>query len=303
MTHRPCAVALAMLAFGAAAWTPGAAARPPLSVVVRSLDGSANNLAHPSWGQAGTPYIRAAPAAYADSTSAQAGGPNPRYISNRIFNDIGQNLFSEHNLTQWGVDVGPVHGPHVRPRESAGSVERRFRSTARIRSKRSATTSGRSTFSRDAAAPGTGTSAQKPRQEINTVSSYIDAWSVYGGTGQRLEWLREGPVDGNLADNGPRLCCAWRLPAARHGPRRCSDARPRWTVDGQLQGHPQDAVVAGDVRANENIALTADAHAVRARAQPDREPAPSCLGVRAAASRSPGGWWAPSSSSSPTASS
>ena len=30
------------------------------------------------------------------------GGPSPRYISNRIFNDVGQNLFSENDISQWG---------------------------------------------------------------------------------------------------------------------------------------------------------------------------------------------------------
>ena len=47
-----------------------------------------------------------------------------------------------------------------------------------------------------------------PRAQINTVSSYIDGWSVYGGTAEREEWLREGPVDGSLSDNGPRLLLA-----------------------------------------------------------------------------------------------
>src|ERR671922_301618 len=58
-------------------------------------------------------------------------------------------------------------------------------------------------FARSKAAAGTG--AGSPRQQVNTVSSYIDAWSVYGGTAARLEWLRAGPVDGNLANNSARL--------------------------------------------------------------------------------------------------
>ena len=67
-----------------------------------TLDGSANNQAHPRWGQAGTNYRRIAPAVYADGVSAMVPGPNSRYVSNRIFNDVGQNLFSENDISQWG---------------------------------------------------------------------------------------------------------------------------------------------------------------------------------------------------------
>ncbi len=58
---------------------PGpAAAKPRFSFEVRSVDGSANNLAHPTWGQAGTSYQRLAPAHYADGVGAMVHGPNPR---------------------------------------------------------------------------------------------------------------------------------------------------------------------------------------------------------------------------------
>jgi hypothetical protein len=68
----------------------------------RSLDGSGNNLAHPDWGQAGTAYLRVAEPNYADGIGRMVPGPSPRYVSNRIFNDLGQNVFSENRITQWG---------------------------------------------------------------------------------------------------------------------------------------------------------------------------------------------------------
>jgi len=73
---------------------------------LRTLDGSANNRRHPDWGRAGTPYTRVAPASYADGVGAMVAGPEPRYVSNRIFNDRGQNLFSENGVTQWGFTWG-----------------------------------------------------------------------------------------------------------------------------------------------------------------------------------------------------
>src|SRR4051812_39042358 len=60
----------------------------------RSLSGAGNNNANAAWGQAGTNYKRLAPAHYADGVGSMTSEPNARYISNRIFNDNGQNLFS-----------------------------------------------------------------------------------------------------------------------------------------------------------------------------------------------------------------
>ena len=49
---------------------------------VESLDGSGNNVNHPTWGKAGTPYLRVAAPNYADGIAKPVDGPNPRYISN-----------------------------------------------------------------------------------------------------------------------------------------------------------------------------------------------------------------------------
>src|SRR5262245_45057104 len=69
---------------------------------VRTLDGSGNNVSRPTWGQAGTQYSRVAAPNYADGIARMIPGPSPRAISNRVFNDSGQNLFSENGITQWG---------------------------------------------------------------------------------------------------------------------------------------------------------------------------------------------------------
>ena len=84
---------------GLAVFAGSAAGAPPLD---RTLDGSGNNTLHSDWGQAGTPYVRVAPANYADGIAVPVAGPPTRYVSNRIFNDVGQNLFSENGVSQWG---------------------------------------------------------------------------------------------------------------------------------------------------------------------------------------------------------
>jgi hypothetical protein len=226
---------------------------------VPSLDGRGHNHLNPSWGQAGTPYSRVAGANYADGRSALAAGPNARYVSNRVFNDTNQNLFSENRVTQWGFTWGQFldHTFGLRSGRSPGDPQGQAQDipvNASDPIEEFSTTLGVIPFVRSNAAPDTGVTS--PRQQINTVSSYIDAFAVYGGSAQRLEWLREGPLDGNVGNNSARLS----LPGA-YLPRR--DARgdvadaPAMEVDGLLRAQPNRAVVAGDVRANENIALTA----------------------------------------------
>lgn len=54
-------------------------------------------------------------------------------------------------------------------------------------------------FARTPAAPRT--SGNTPRQQINTISSYIDGSQVYGATNARLDWLRNGSLDGDPSNN------------------------------------------------------------------------------------------------------
>ena len=72
----------------------------------RTLDGSENNLLNPEQGMAGTAFTRVAEAAYADEFNAMESGPNPRFVSNRIYNDNAENIFSENGVTHWGFVWG-----------------------------------------------------------------------------------------------------------------------------------------------------------------------------------------------------
>ena len=220
---------------------------------IRTLDGSENNRRHPAWGRVGTQYTRVARPRYADGLGAMVGGPSPRYVSNRVFNDLGQNLFSENGTTQWAFTWAQFLDHTFGLRQDGGEdAPIPFDPADPLED--FANDLGRIAFARTAAAPGTG--IRSPRQQINTVSSYIDAWSVYGGTAARLEWLREGSVDGNLSNNGARLLLSGDgfLPSA--AARGDAASAPRMDLVGRLAGAPAQAVVAGDVRANENIALT-----------------------------------------------
>jgi hypothetical protein len=233
--------------------TPSAARAVDASTT-RTLDGSQNNFANPGWGKAGTPYRRIAPPAYADGIAKPAAGPPARSVSNRIFNDVSQNIFSEHGVSQWGFAWGQFidHTIGLRQDSPAERMPIAFDAADPLETFRN--DFGAIAFTRTPAAPGTGTSS--PRQQINTVSSYIDGSNVYSDDAARLEWLRMGAVDGTLEDNDAKLLLPDGL-LPRGGARGNVAGAPPMALSGRLLAAPAGAMIAGDVRANENVALTA----------------------------------------------
>lgn len=219
----------------------------------QSLDGTGNNHRHPDRGAAGTNYARVAPARYADGLGEPVAGPDGRYLSNRIFNDSHQNLFSERGVTQWVFAWGQFIDHTIGRRDETGD-EANIPFGADDPLEEFTNTVGHIPFTRSAASTGTG--VDRPRQQVNTISSYIDAWAVYGGSDERLEWLRQGPVDGDMSNNSAYLLLPeGNLP--RRDERGDPAGAPEMAVDGMLRAQPHRAAVAGDVRANENIALQA----------------------------------------------
>jgi hypothetical protein len=236
----------------------GTAAIPGLEV--QSLDGSGNNRANPTWGRAGLPYLRIANARYANGRGAEFPSPNPRRVSNCIFNDRHQNLFSENDVTQWGFAWGQFLDHTFGLRRAPGVGDSPDPSSRNIPFPRNDATEefrndlGEIAFTRSSISAGTG--VDNPRQQDNTLSSYIDAFAVYGGTAGRLEWLRDGPVDNDIRNNSATLFLPGGM-LPRRDARGNVNTAPPMDIDGRLRGRPARAAVAGDVRANENIALQA----------------------------------------------
>ncbi|TMD50818.1 MAG: peroxidase, partial [Chloroflexi bacterium] len=221
--------------------TPGDAT----TFAARTLDGGNNNLAHPAWGRAGTLYLRVAPANYADGISSMATGPSMRYVSNRVFNDVGQNIFSKDGVTQWGWVWGQFldHDFGLRDERSAENAPIGFDQADPLEA--FTNDLGVIGFARTPAAPGTG--VDTPREQVNTLSSYIDASNVYGVDPNRLEWLRVGPVDGDMSNNGARLMLTANDFLPRVDARGDPSTAPAMDLMGPLVGTPDRAVVAGDV--------------------------------------------------------
>ena len=219
----------------------------------RTLDGAGNNTAHPTWGEAGTQYLRQGSPNYADGIAQMVSGPNSRFVSNRIFDDLGRNIFSENGVTQWGWAWGQFmdHDLGLRDETPAENSPIAFDSGDPL--ERFTNDFGQIPFARTPAASGTGTGSA--RQQVNTISSYIDGSGIFGVDAGRLDWLREGTVDGNPANNDADLL----LPNGflpRRDARGDAGSAPAMDLMGGLAATPSRAAVAGDVRANENIALT-----------------------------------------------
>jgi hypothetical protein len=225
---------------------------------VRALDGRGNNPNAPMVGAAGTPYQRVAAPAYPDGKGAMMDGPPARFVSNRVFNDLGQNLFSENDASQWVWIWGQFLDHEIGLRDATPGEDAPIPFDAGDPLERYRNDLGVIDFHRTPAAPGTET-----REQINQITSFLDASPLYGTSPIRLDWLREGPVDGDPTNNSAKLL----LPNGflpRPGDRDDQIAAPLMDLNGPLAGRPELARLAGDARANENMPLTL-IHTVMAR--------------------------------------
>lgn len=219
----------------------------------RTLDGTGNNALDPELGAAGGIYRRETAASYADGVGEREIGPAERYLSNRIFNGNNQNVLSENGVTHWGFVWGQFIDHTFGNRATADDETIVIAFDPDDPLEDFTNDLGAITTDRSAIAEGTG--VDSPRDQVNTLSSYIDAWAVYGGSDERLDWLREGPLDGDPTNNDASLLLSdGYLPTAADRP----DAEaPPTDLMGRLFADPGAAVVAGDVRVNENLGLTA----------------------------------------------
>ncbi|HKD99035.1 MAG TPA: peroxidase family protein [Micromonosporaceae bacterium] len=248
-------VATVVVASPASADDGGVSDAPILGIwEVQSLNGVDNNPFVANLGATNTRYLRIGPSHYADGRSQMVTGPDPRYISNRIYNDMSADVFSERGVTQWGNVWGQFIDHNVGLRNDAGTVANiPFNAADPMES--FTDTLGVIPFTRSAASPGTGVS--NARQQTNTEDSYIDADAIYGNTDTRLDWLRTGSLDGNPDNNQATLMMATGNYLPRATARGNASTAPTMAVDGHLLANPANAVVAGDQRANEQGALTA----------------------------------------------
>lgn len=205
---------------------------------IRPIDGYGANPAHPEWGAAGHAMIRLGAAHYADGIGAPAGAdrPSARAISNAVVATSGDTIntrgassflwqwgqFLDHDLDETPVsDAGepfdilvPAGDPWFDPFNTGGVVI---------------------ALDRSAGDPGSGV-----REQINNITSLIDASNVYGSDGERAQWLRTNDGTGRLKTSPGDL-----LPFNTEG------------LHNAPSSDDPSFFLAGDIRANEQVALAA----------------------------------------------
>jgi len=206
----------------------------------RSFDGRDNSLRDPAMGAAETPLARLAGHMYGDFISAPAGSnrPSAREISNGIAAQsapgINADGFSDF-LWLWGqfVDHDLDLTGSAHPAEPFDIAVPRGDPFFDI------TATGKATiaFRRAAWKPGTGTSRLNPRRQVNSITSWLDASNVYGSDATRADTLRAGKGKMRMGRGKMLPLNTWGLPNAG--------------------GSGATLYLAGDVRANEQTALTA----------------------------------------------
>jgi len=218
---------------------------PPAAPEFRSYDGSGNNQAHPEWGRTGTDYLRERSGArYADGKSAPAGAdrPSARAISNAV-SDQGEAVTQDARglstaLYEFGQfldhDIGLAAGAQAEAFHIAVPAGDPWFDPAASGSKQIF-------MFRSAFNPATGTT--NARQQVNSVTSFIDGSQIYGVNAARAAWLREGA--------GGRLKVRQTEDGVMLPLNDGSQAN-----DDPLGNPPTSLVVAGDVRANEQPGLT-----------------------------------------------
>jgi len=217
---------------------------PPIAVA--SLDGTGNNIAHPDWGSTAEQLLRRSTVAYTDGISTPSGAdrPNARAISNALAASPIDGMTNDREFSAfvyaWGqfldhdLSLSGTATPRERIAIAVPSGDPSFDPNG----------SGLMTISlsRSAYDPTTGTAAGNPRQQLNSLTSFIDGSQIYGVDAARAAALRDF-IGGRLKTSTGNL-----LPFNTAGLANANDAHR--VTDDKL-------FLAGDVRANENPELIA----------------------------------------------
>ena len=224
----------------------------------RTIDGSNNDFYNNQEGQAHSNFIRKYnDACYDGDGNAMVDRGNPRMISNLICtqeisqeNELGLSdlvftflQFIDHDITateEGTDDKAPIAIPQGDVYFDPFGTGTQYMN-----------------FTRVAVAEGTGSSNENPRQQINTITAWMDASMVYGSDSERANWLRSFDTGKLKVSNSPQ-----------------GDLLPYNTISGEFDddidveapfmsgetnsdGSYNKVFVTGDVRGNEQLGLTA----------------------------------------------
>ncbi|KAM4746405.1 eosinophil peroxidase-like [Anableps anableps] len=253
----------------------------------RTANSVCNNIKNPRWGASNIPFLRWLPAEYEDEITTPKGWthdlrvnnhllPLVRNVSNRILatanSDVDSDPLYTHLVTifaQWtdhDVTFTP-HSPSIRSFNDGIDCEKSCANTEPCFPIEFPTDDPRiqdrseecMPFSRSAPACGSGNTGHifgspTVRQQMNTLTAFIDVGQVYGSDESKARMLRDLSTDQGLLrvnedhkDNGRDL-----LPFTTMGANMCATRRRMTNHD---NAEEVLCFVAGDDRTNENIAL------------------------------------------------
>jgi hypothetical protein len=221
----------------------------------RPIDEVGNNVADPAWGTAGTDLLRISPVAYADGTSAPSLPQNPsaRVISDILNNQANPadpsqdlNTVDAQSLSDFGYAFGQFidHDLDLTPTNPNETLQI-------LADPNDPSHMGNQTFQRSVFDAGTGTSTSNPRQQINAVTSYLDLSNIYGSTQVVADALRTFS-GGRLKSSPGNMLPYDNLTYFTQAQINALDM----TNDAEAVSK-SGLFAAGDVRANENVELTA----------------------------------------------
>ncbi len=195
-----------------------------------AIDGTGNNLQNPEWGSTEETFLRLAEAEYADAISAVGGEdrPSARLISNVVSDSGGQDIISDRLLSAMIYTWGQFIDHDITLTES-GTTEKLSIPVPTGDASFDPLGTGTKTIDtlRSAFDDSTGTDASNPREQVNLITAFVDGSMVYGSDAETATSLR----------------------AFTGGLMKTSDGDLLPVGDGGM-------FQAGDIRANENPALT-----------------------------------------------
>jgi hypothetical protein len=229
----------------------------------RPIDEVGNNVANPNWGAApadqpggaAIQLLRISPVAYADgiSTPSLPNNPSARLVSNILSNQADPNnpaadiaTVDQNSLSDFGYVFGQFMDHDMDLTPGGGAP---FNISVPVGDPIGGPNDMPLPFTRSQTDPNTGTS--NPLQQVNVITSYLDLSQVYGSSQVVSDALRTFQHGLMLTSSGNML--------PYDSPANFSQAQIKaLNMANDSQAVQQSGLfAAGDVRANENIELTA----------------------------------------------